>query len=228
MRRILAHRIKTRTPRGNIPDTIEIITDRDQLEAVEHDAANFPGGKALALAKPQNEAGVAAILQRYAKILPVGAQSSVTGGATPNGEVVLSLARQDRILESGSEYIRAQAGLSLRTLGVITEATLQVVSPRPAICVALLPCLNEAQALTLTRSLREISLKTRQTRDQRRLDVSAIEYMDARSVEILREDGSDKRNSMLKDLYGESGLQQMLAVKNALDPGGKLAPGNLF
>jgi D-lactate dehydrogenase (cytochrome) len=315
-RRTLTHRIKTRAPRGNVPDTIEIITDRDQLEAVEHDASNYPGGKALALAKPQNEAEVAAILQRYAKILPVGAQSSVTGGATPNGEVVLSLARQDRILKSGSEYIRAQAGLSLRTLretlaledkyyppvpsydgatvggviatnaagpatfkygstrlwvqaltvvlvsgevldlergqciahpdgyfeiddgtrlyrfpipsyklprvskcsagyyaaphmdlidlfigsegtlGVITEATLHVVTPRPAICVALLPCLNEAQALALTRSLREVSLKTRQTRDQRGLDVSAIEYMDARSVEILREDGNDRRNAV--------------------------------
>jgi len=312
----LSHRIKTRAPRGNVPDTIEIITDRDQLEAVEHDAANYPGGKAFALVKPTSEAEIAAILQRYAKILPIGAQSSVTGGATPKGEVVLSMARQDRILESGSEYIRAQAGLSLRmlretlaledkyyppvpsydgatvggviatnaagpatfkygatrpwvqaltvvlvsgevldlergqciahpngyfeidegarlyrlpipsykmpqvpkcsagyyakphmdlidlfigsegTLGVITETTLRVVSPRPQICVALVPCLHEAQALALTRSLREISLKTRQTRDQRGLDVSAIEYMDTRSVEILREDGSDRRNTI--------------------------------
>ncbi len=312
----MSHCIKTRAPRGNVPDTIEIITDRDQLEAVEHDAANYPGGKAFALVKPGSEAEIAVILQRYAKILAIGAQSSVTGGATPNGEVVLSLARQDHILESGSEYIRAQAGLSLRklretlaledkyyppipsydgatvggviatnaagpatfkygatrswvealtvilvsgevldlergqciahpdgyfeieertrhyrlpipcykmpqvpkcsagyytaphmdlidlfigsegTLGVITEATLHVVSPRPGICVALVPCLHEAQALALTRSLREISLKTRQTRDQRGLDVSAIEYMDARSVEILREDGSDRRNTI--------------------------------
>ena len=112
----MTHRIKTRAPRGIVPDTLEIITDRDQLEAVEHDAANYPEGKALALAKPQNEAEVSAILQRYARILPVGAQSSVTGGASPNGEVVLSLARQDRILENGAEYVRAQAGLSLRTL----------------------------------------------------------------------------------------------------------------
>jgi len=312
----LTHRIKTRAPRGNAPVTIEIITDRDQLEAVEHDAANYPGGKASALVKPVSEAEIAIILQRYAKILPVGAQSSVTGGATPKGEVVLSMTRQDRILESGPEYIRAQAGLSLRTLretlaledkyyppvpsydgatvggviatnaagpatfkygatrswvqaltvvlgsgkvldlergqcmahpdgyfeidegarlyrlpipsykmpevpkcsagyyakphmdlidlfigsegtlGVITEATLDVVSPLPKICVALVPCLHEAQALALARSLREISLKTRQMRDRRGLDVSAIEYMDARSVEILRADGSDRRNAI--------------------------------
>jgi len=36
------------------------------------------------------------------------------------------------------------------------------------------------------------------------------------------------KQTLLKDLYGESGLQQMLAVKYALDPEGKLAPGNLF
>jgi D-lactate dehydrogenase (cytochrome) len=272
----LSNRIKTRALHGNVPETIEIITDTDQLDAVEHDAANYPGGKAFALAKPRNEAGIAAILRRYTKILPIGAQSSVTGGATPDGELLPSLARHDRILESGSEYVRVQAGLALRTLkealaledkyyppvpsydgatiggviatnaagpatfkygstrswvqaltvvlasgevldlergqyhahpggyfeieegtlGVITEATLRVVFPRPAICSALVPCLNEAQALTLTRTLRELSLKTRDTHDQRGLDVSAIEYMDARSVEILREDGSDRRNAI--------------------------------
>ena len=330
----LTHRIKTRAPRGIVPDTLEIITDRDQLEAVEHDAANYPGGKALALAKPQNEAEVSAILQRYTRILPIGAQSSVTGGASPNSEVVLSLARQDRILESGSEYIRAQAGLSLRTLretlaledkyyppvpsydgatvggviatnaagpatfkygatrswvqaltvvlasgavldlergqciahhdgyfevdeetrlyrlpvptykmplvskcsagyyakpgmdlidlfigsegtlGVITEATWRVVSPRPEICVALVPCLNEAQAFALTQSLREISLKTRQTHDQRGLEVSAIEYMDARSVEILRADGSDRRNAIRL----EPDARTLLLVQFELSP----------
>jgi D-lactate dehydrogenase (cytochrome) len=310
----LSNRIKTRAPRGSVPGTFEVIIDAEQLQAVEHDAANYPGGKAFALVKPRSEAEIVAVLQRYAKILPIGAQSSVTGGATPNGEVLLSLARQDRILESGSEYVRVQAGLSLRTLrevlaledkyyppvpsydgatvggviatnaagpatfkygatrswvqaltvvlvsgavldiergqcnahqdgyfeidegtrllrfpipsykmpqvpkcsagyyaaphmdlidlfigsegtlGVITEATLRVVAPRPEICVALVPCLNEAQALVLTRTLRELSLTTRQTHDHRGLDVSAIEYMDARSVKILREDGSDKRN----------------------------------
>ncbi len=36
------------------------------------------------------------------------------------------------------------------------------------------------------------------------------------------------KKALLKDLYGESGLQQMLAIKQALDPEGKLAQGNLF
>jgi hypothetical protein len=32
------------------------------------------------------------------------------------------------------------------------------------------------------------------------------------------------KKALLKELFGESGLQQMLAVKRALDPEGKLAP----
>jgi D-lactate dehydrogenase (cytochrome) len=36
------------------------------------------------------------------------------------------------------------------------------------------------------------------------------------------------KQALLKDLYGDSGLQQMVAVKRVLDPDGKLAPGNLF
>ena len=89
----MSNRIKTRAPRGSVPDTIEVITDAEQLGAVEHNAANYPGGKALALVQPRSEAEIAAILRRYAKILPIGAQSSVTGGATPDGEVLLSLTR---------------------------------------------------------------------------------------------------------------------------------------
>ena len=33
------------------------------------------------------------------------------------------------------------------------------------------------------------------------------------------------KQALLKNLYGESGLEQMLAAKQALDPEGKLAPG---
>ena len=36
------------------------------------------------------------------------------------------------------------------------------------------------------------------------------------------------KKALLKHLYGESGLQHMLAVKHALDPERKLAQGDLF
>src|SRR5690242_2280621 len=110
--------VKTRAPRKDVPEAIdlEVLTDADQLEAVAHDAANYPGGQALALVRPNSEAEIAATVQRYAKILPIGVQSSLTGGATPQGEVVLSLARLNQILERGSKHVRVQPGLSLREL----------------------------------------------------------------------------------------------------------------
>jgi D-lactate dehydrogenase (cytochrome) len=36
------------------------------------------------------------------------------------------------------------------------------------------------------------------------------------------------KQALLKELYGAAGIQQMQAVKQALDPAGKLSPGNLF
>jgi D-lactate dehydrogenase (cytochrome) len=328
------HRAQTRAPHGSVAETIEVITEADQLAAVEHDAANYPGGKALGLVRPRSEAEIAIILQRYARILPIGVQSSLTGGATPRGEVVLSLERQNRILESRSESVRVQTGLSLHalqealaledkyyppvpsyngatvggvistnaagaatfkygttrpwvqaltvvlasgevldlergqcyahpdgyfeldgltgltrlpipsyqmpqvakcsagyyaaplmdlidlfigsegTLGVITEATLRIVTPRPAICAALVPCATEAQALVLTRMLRELSIKTRQTGDPQGLDISAIEYIDARSLELLRADGREKRHKV----FVAPDWQTLLLVQIELSP----------
>ena len=54
------------------------------------DAAHVPGGFAAGVATPRNEAEVAALVAAADRVLPVGAQSSLTGGATPRGELVLS------------------------------------------------------------------------------------------------------------------------------------------
>jgi len=48
---------------------------------------------------PSNEAEVAEVLRTSSSVLPIGAQSSLTGGATPFGSVVMSTARLNRILE---------------------------------------------------------------------------------------------------------------------------------
>jgi D-lactate dehydrogenase (cytochrome) len=67
------------------------------------------------------------------------------------------------------------------TLGVITRVTFRTLSPRPTLALALVPCASEAPALALVADLRcEPS-------------VAAIEHMDRRSIEILREDGADRR-----------------------------------
>jgi D-lactate dehydrogenase (cytochrome) len=54
------------------------------------DAAHVPGGFADGVAFPRSEAEVAALVKNAQRVLPIGAQSSLTGGATPRGELVLS------------------------------------------------------------------------------------------------------------------------------------------
>ena len=49
-------------------------------------------------------------------MLPIGAQSSVTGGATPAGGLVLSTGRLLSIQESGRDHVRAGAGITIDAL----------------------------------------------------------------------------------------------------------------
>jgi D-lactate dehydrogenase (cytochrome) len=80
------------------------------------DAAHTPGGYTPAVLLPRTEAEVATALGESAAVLPVGAQSSLTGGATPFGAAVLSLARMDSLGPIASDRVRVQAGVALVTL----------------------------------------------------------------------------------------------------------------
>jgi D-lactate dehydrogenase (cytochrome) len=80
------------------------------------DAAHFPGGHAAAIAVPRDVAEVPAIVRDARTLLVVGAQSSLTGGATPMGEVVLSTERLNRILEIGPGFIRVEAGVPVAVI----------------------------------------------------------------------------------------------------------------
>src|SRR3981081_3955869 len=93
-------RIRARPPRGEarLP---RIARDPDVLASVLEDAAHFPGGHAAGLVAPATEAEVAAVLRTANAVLPIGAQSSLTGGATPMGEVVLATSRLNRIRDAG-------------------------------------------------------------------------------------------------------------------------------
>ena len=66
--------------------------DRDPaiVSSFLSDAAHVPGGFAAGVAFPRSEAEVAALVREAERVLPIGAQSSLTGGATPRGELVLS------------------------------------------------------------------------------------------------------------------------------------------
>ncbi|HVC21482.1 MAG TPA: FAD-binding oxidoreductase [Vicinamibacterales bacterium] len=302
----------TRAPRGVV--TTSVRTDPDIVRGLLEDAAHYPGGHAAGVAFVTTEADVAAALASAAAVLPIGEQSSLTGAATPMGELLLATSHATAILGTGPGTVRVQAGVPLAalnrvlaasnrcyppvptydgarvggtvatnaagaatfkygstrhwvqaltvvlacgevldlvrgevtahpdgfftietgcrgvvrvpvptyrmpdvpkcsagyfaapgmdlidlfigaegTLGVITEVTLRVLPRRPAVCVALVPFRDERLGIATVRRLRAASLQTRETGDPHGLDVSAIEHLDRRSIQLVHEDGADRR-----------------------------------
>jgi D-lactate dehydrogenase (cytochrome) len=286
------------------------------------DAAHFPGGHAARVVVPRAIDDVPAIVRDARTLLAVGAQSSLTGGATPMGETVLSTEKLARILDIGPSHITVEAGvpvakmqealaphgawfppvptftgafaggivstnaagaatfrhgavrpwvdaltivladgspLTVRrggirardgvlhvpagdrsipvpvptyrmpdvvkvsagyyaapgmdlvdlfigsegTLGVITTIAFRTLSPVPVTALALVPARSEAGAMALVADLRQEPA------------VAAIEHMDARCLEILREDGADRRN----DVTWPAGTALALLVQIELPSG---------
>jgi D-lactate dehydrogenase (cytochrome) len=290
--------------------------DPDIISAYLDDAAHFGGGHARGVVVPGTEAELADALVTATSALPVGAQSSLTGGATPRGETVISTRRLNRIEVVGPDRVRVGAGVTLEalaaalrasgrfyppaptfggafvggtiatnaagaatfkygttrdwvealtvvlasgdvldlergavrantdgyfelhlagglrrvpapgyrmprvpklsagyyaapgmdlvdlfigsegTLGIVTAATLRVLPACPAFCLALIPFAGERAALQFAHLLREDARETWRSCSRRGLDVSAIEYMDRRALEIVREDRADVANGV--------------------------------
>jgi len=80
---------------------------------------------------PATEGEVAAVLRASSAVLPIGAQSSLTGGATPMGEIVLSTARFNRIGEIGHASVRAGAGVTLTELDAALARAGRYYPPAP-------------------------------------------------------------------------------------------------
>jgi D-lactate dehydrogenase (cytochrome) len=311
--------IRARAAKGAIKANAgnHVQRDPDVLAGFLEDAAHFPGGCADGLVAATCEADVANLLHGSLPVLAVGAQSSLTGGATPMGEVLLTTSRLNRIFSISTASVHVEAGVTLTdldaalrnagryypptptfmgafvggtiatnaagaatfkygttrewvlgvtvvlpsgevldiergqitadadghfdihstagattriaiptyrlpqvaklaagyfaapqmdlidlfigsegTLGVITEATLRVLPVRPAMCLALVPFAARLSALAFARQLRGLARDTWRTKDPNGIDVSAIEHMDARCLELLREDGIDIANSV--------------------------------
>jgi D-lactate dehydrogenase (cytochrome) len=303
--------LRARPADGHPRAAAAITRDADVVAAHLEDAAHYPGGFASGLALPATEAEVAAVLRASASVLPIGAQSSLTGGATPNGEVLLATSRLNRILEIGDDWVRVEAGVTLveldealarhgklyppaptftgafvggvvstnaagaatfkygttrewvraltvvlangdvldlergvtrardgrfaialsdrtaivpipsyrppqvakvsagyfaapdmdlvdlfigaeGTLGVVTRVELRVLRRRPAMCFVFVPFDDRDAALRLVAGIRAEAQATWHTRDPRGLDVCAIEHLDRRCLDILREDGADR------------------------------------
>jgi D-lactate dehydrogenase (cytochrome) len=108
------HRIKARRANQASPPVI----DRDEavVSSFLSDAAHVPGGFAAGVTFPRNEAEVASLVAHATRVLPIGAQSSLTGGATPRGEVVLSTRALSTISSPAGDCVRVGAGVPLKEL----------------------------------------------------------------------------------------------------------------
>jgi D-lactate dehydrogenase (cytochrome) len=328
----MEHGVRARAPRDPVvlPPTTEV-TERWLV-----DAAYFPGGRAEHVFLPRTEGEVAAVVRAHHPVLALGAQSSLTGGATPVGGAVLATERLDG-LELQENRARCGAGVALtrvqeaardaglflapaptydgafaggavatnaagaatfkygtirdavtaltvvladgsvldlergratahadgwfeigRTSGAITrvplptyrdpqvpkcsagyhaapgmdlvdlfvgsEGTLGIVTevefelePRPAASlVCWLPLASESRGLEVVKRLRDASRATWLTGDPAGLDVPAIEHIDQRSVELLIEDGEDRKHGIPLD--PRDGVILFFALELASEP----------
>jgi len=107
-------RILARAPRA---DTSPLITaDTAIVSAFLSDAAHVPGGFAPGVAFARTEGEIAALLAGSGSVLPVGAQSSLTGGATPRGDIVLSTRALTSVESVDGHHVRVGAGVTLADL----------------------------------------------------------------------------------------------------------------
>src|SRR5437867_12962438 len=110
-----SHILRSRPPRGD-GSRLAATADPDILRSHLEDAAHFPGGHAPCLYTPETEGEVSEALRRSASVLPIGAQSSLTGGATPRGESLLSTRRLTGIERVGADRVRVGAGATMAEL----------------------------------------------------------------------------------------------------------------
>jgi D-lactate dehydrogenase (cytochrome) len=279
------------------------------------DAAHFPGGHAAGVVFPRSTADVVDAIAQHAALLPIGAQSSLTGGATPMGETIVATSKMARIVSVAPHEIVVEPGVTVAamqdalreigawfppaptytaacaggivatnaagastfkygstrkwveaitvvladgtvleivrgrqrardgrltletrsgtiqvpvpgyrmpdvvkrsagyyaepgmdpidlfigsegTLGIITRITFRVATPAPLVAMAFVPCIHELQGLGLVGDLRDASAETWRSDDPAGLDISAIEHLDRRSLQIVHEDGVDRRHNV--------------------------------
>ena len=125
------NRIRARPPRTARGDPSRLPVVTDDVAGFLEDAAHYPGGHAPAVAFPRDEAEVAALVRGADRLLPVGAQSSLTGGATPMGELVLSSSRMNAVEDLGDDRVTLQPGVALTTLREVLDAAGKAYPPVP-------------------------------------------------------------------------------------------------
>jgi D-lactate dehydrogenase (cytochrome) len=133
--------LRARKPAGEASTDVEgpalsevegrINRDADLLRSHLEDAAHFPGGHSSGIAAPTSEAAVANAIRLSSAVLPIGAQSSLTGGATPFGETLISTARLNRIVSIGVDRARVEPGVTLADFDRALERSGRSYPPIP-------------------------------------------------------------------------------------------------
>ena len=98
------------------------------------DAAHYPGGHAAGVVFPRCTRDVSELLAGStgpSLILAIGAQSSLTGGATPRGELLLSTSKMTRVLASAPGRVTVEAGLTITALQEYLSAANAWFPPAP-------------------------------------------------------------------------------------------------
>jgi D-lactate dehydrogenase (cytochrome) len=116
----LTHRIHVLPPPA--ADAPPIERRADLLQSFLSDAAHVPGGFAAGIAFPKSAGEVAALVKSARRVLPIGAQSSLTGGATPRGEMVISTRALTDVTRPTSRRVRVGAGVRLADLQRVLAA----------------------------------------------------------------------------------------------------------
>jgi D-lactate dehydrogenase (cytochrome) len=340
--------------------TVEASTDADLIARYLQDAAHYPGGYASAVLRPGSIEELSASLRGEQHVIAVGAQSSLTGGATPHGDVVITTERLQTIAIRDGR-VRAGAGVPLQTLqdalahhgrwfppvptylgafvggaistcaagaatfkygtirpwveaisvvlaggdilelargqcraseddtfeivttrgtrvvrlprvripdvpkcsagyfmqpnmdlvdlfigaegtlGVIADATLRTAPMPGGLCRAYVPVANETAGIELVAALRAAAKATWASGEPNGIDVSAIEHLDARSIDIVRDDQVDRRLDIVLPATAQlvllidielpplhSGADAWSSIANALDGNAADAPLTRF
>jgi D-lactate dehydrogenase (cytochrome) len=103
------------------------------------------------------------------------------------------------------------------TLGIIVDATLRVLPALSTRTLALVPVSSDEAWLPLVRQLRRASQVTWRDRDPNGIDVAAVEYLDRRCLDILREDGVDSRNDIALPAAAQAALLIQLELPAGTD-----------
>jgi D-lactate dehydrogenase (cytochrome) len=120
---------RARAPRGDASARLQ--RDTDVVASFLEDAAHFPGGHAPGIVAAATEADVAEALRRFDRVLPIGAQSSLTGGATPMGDHLLTTSRLNRIIHIGHDRVRVEAGVTVADLDAVLNRAGKYYPPAP-------------------------------------------------------------------------------------------------